>query len=83
MNLIISSVTCIYAKRMLKILSFYGKLNLGVCEHFNVHHFFPLRKQLFFSSQKCVGIIASEFQFCYVEYLMFYLKEYSTKELID
>lgn len=74
MNLIISTIIHIYAKRMLKIWSFYGQLNLGLCEYFllfRLYHFFFPQKNSCFSSQKCSGIIASEFQFCYMEYLMF------------
>lgn len=44
--------------------------------------FFPPQKNSWFSSEKCLGIIASELQFYYMKNLMFCLKQYSLKEPI-
>lgn len=63
---------------MLKIQSFmdsqiWGYMN-SLYDSFGLCHFFFPQKNSCFSSQKCLGITASKFQFYCMKYLMFCLK---------
>lgn len=71
---------------MLKIQSFmdsqiWGYMN-SLYDSFGLCHFFFPQKNSCFSSQKCLGITASKFQFYCMKYLMFCLKQESIEESV-